>query len=590
MSGHAANGPGLQRTAVNAGGPFAHAACRAPSRCAAHDMCEGVAAAAGVVCGYMTAACRITVSPHPAPETGVRLIIMTATPYYITTAISYPNGNPHIGHAYETIAADVMARFKRLDGFDVRFMTGTDEHGQKMQTTAEKQGVTAKELADENSARFKAMNDALGISYDRFIRTTDPDHYEASQAIWKRMEENGDIYLDKYAGWYSVRDEAYYAEDETEERDGQRYAIATGTEVEWTEEESYFFRLSKYADKLLELYATQGYIYPESRRNELISFVKGGLNDLSISRTTFDWGVPVPGNDKHVMYVWVDALTNYLTGLGYPNTEGELFTKYWPADLHLIGKDITRFHSIYWPAFLWSAGLELPKRVFGHGFLLVNGEKMSKSVGNVVDPADLVAAFGLDQVRFFLMREVSFGQDGSYSAEAIKNRINSDLANNLGNLAQRSLSMVAKNCDGRVPTPGELTEADRKILADAAALYEPVRADYDEQAFHRALERIWTVLADTNAYFAEQQPWALRKNGELERMGTVLYVTLEVVRQVAILMQPVMPASMAKLLGLLGVAEGDARQFTALGDALVAGTELPAPSPVFPRYEEPKES
>ena len=514
---------------------------------------------------------------------------MTATPYYITTAISYPNGNPHIGHAYETIAADVMARFKRLDGFDVRFMTGTDEHGQKMQTTAEKQGVTAKELADENSARFKAMNDALGISYDRFIRTTDPDHYEASQAIWKRMEENGDIYLDKYAGWYSVRDEAYYAEDETEERDGQRYAIATGTEVEWTEEESYFFRLSKYADKLLELYATQGYIYPESRRNELTSFVKGGLNDLSISRTTFDWGVPVPGNDKHVMYVWVDALTNYLTGLGYPNTEGELFTKYWPADLHLIGKDITRFHSIYWPAFLWSAGLELPKRVFGHGFLLVNGEKMSKSVGNVVDPADLVAAFGLDQVRFFLMREVSFGQDGSYSAEAIKNRINSDLANNLGNLAQRSLSMVAKNCDGRVPTPGDFTEADRKILADAAALYEPVRADYDEQVFHRALERIWTVLADTNAYFAEQQPWALRKNGELERMGTVLYVTLEVVRQVAILMQPVMPASMAKLLGLLGVAEGDARQFTALGDALVAGTELPAPSPVFPRYEEPKE-
>ena len=293
---------------------------------------------------------------------------MTATPFYITTAISYPNGNPHIGHAYETIAADVLARFKRLDGFDVRFMTGTDEHGQKMQTTAEKLGKTAKELADENSARFKAMNDALNISYDRFIRTTDPDHYVASQAIWKRMEENGDIYLGKYAGWYSVRDEAYYAEDETEVRDGQRYAIATGTEVEWTEEESYFFRLSKYGDKLLELYANEGYVYPESRRNELISFVKGGLNDLSISRTTFDWGVPVPGNDKHVMYVWVDALTNYLTGLGYPDTENELFTKYWPADLHLIGKDITRFHSIYWPAFLWSAGIELPKRVFGHGF------------------------------------------------------------------------------------------------------------------------------------------------------------------------------------------------------------------------------
>lgn len=513
---------------------------------------------------------------------------MTATPFYITTAISYPNGNPHIGHAYETIAADVLARFKRLDGFDVRFMTGTDEHGQKMQTTAEKLGKTAKELADENSARFKAMNDALNISYDRFIRTTDPDHYVASQAIWKRMEENGDIYLGKYAGWYSVRDEAYYAEDETEVRDGQRYAIATGTEVEWTEEESYFFRLSKYGDKLLELYANEGYVFPESRRNELISFVKGGLNDLSISRTTFDWGVPVPGNDKHVMYVWVDALTNYLTGLGYPDTENELFTKYWPADLHLIGKDITRFHSIYWPAFLWSAGLELPKRVFGHGFLLVNGEKMSKSVGNVVDPANLVDAFGLDAVRFFLMREVSFGQDGSYSEESIINRINSDLANNLGNLAQRSLSMVAKNCGGAVPEHGEFTEADRKILDEAVALYEPVRADFDEQAFHRALERIWTVLADTNAYFAEQEPWTLRKNGELERMNTVLYVTLEVVRQVALLLQPVMPDSTAKLLTLLGVPEGDARQFAALGTALVPGTELPAPAPVFPRYEAPK--
>lgn len=515
---------------------------------------------------------------------------MTATPYYITTAISYPNGNPHIGHAYETIAADVMARFKRLDGYNVRFMTGTDEHGQKMQTTAEKQGVSVQELADENSARFKAMNDALGISYDRFIRTTDPDHYTASQAIWRRMEQAGDIYLDKYAGWYSVRDEAYYAEDETEVgADGQRYALATGTEVEWTEEESYFFRLSKYADRLLELYEREGYVYPESRRNELISFVKGGLNDLSISRTTFDWGVPVPGNDKHVMYVWVDALTNYLTGLGYPDTDGELFSTYWPADLHLIGKDITRFHSIYWPAFLWSAGLELPQRVFGHGFLLVNGEKMSKSVGNVVDPADLVAAFGLDPVRFFLMREVSFGQDGSYSAEAIKNRINSDLANNLGNLAQRSLTMVAKNCGGKVPTPGEFTAEDTAILAAAATLYEPVRADFDEQAFHRALERIWTVLADTNAYFAEQAPWALRKNGEIERMNTVLYVTLEVLRRVALLLQPVMPESAGKLLTLLGVPDGDARQFKHLDNALSAGTGLPAPAPVFPRYEEPKE-
>ena len=480
--------------------------------------------------------------------------------FYITTPIYYPSDKLHIGHSYTTVACDALARYKRMQGYDVMFLTGTDEHGQKIQDKAADAGVTPKEYVDKIVATVKDLWKLLDVSYDRFIRTTDPDHYVASQAIWKRMEENGDIYLDKYAGWYSVRDEAYYAEDETEVRDGQRYAIATGTEVEWTEEESYFFRLSKYGDKLLELYANEGYVYPESRRNELISFVKGGLNDLSISRTTFDWGVPVPGNDKHVMYVWVDALTNYLTGLGYPDTDNELFVKYWPADLHLIGKDITRFHSIYWPAFLWSAGIELPKRVFGHGFLLVNGEKMSKSVGNVVDPANLVDAFGLDAVRFFLMREVSFGQDGSYSEESIINRINSDLANNLGNLAQRSLSMVAKNCGGAVPEHGEFTEADRKILDEAAALYEPVRADFDEQAFHRALDR----------------------------MNTVLYVTLEVVRQVALLLQPVMPDSTAKLLTLLGVPEGDARQFAALGTALVPGTELPAPAPVFPRYEAPK--
>ena len=511
---------------------------------------------------------------------------MTATPFYITTAISYPNGNPHIGHAYETIAADVLARFKRLDGFDVRFMTGTDEHGQKMQTTAEKLGKTAKELADENSARFKAMNDALNISYDRFIRTTDPDHYVASQAIWKRMEENGDIYLDKYAGWYSVRDEAYYAEDETEVRDGQRFAISTGTEVTWTEEESYFFRLSKYQDRLLALYEQEGFLFPESRRNEIASFVRGGLNDLSISRTTFDWGVPVPGNEKHVMYVWVDALTNYITGLGFPDTDSELFQKYWPVDVHMIGKDISRFHAIYWPAFLWSAGLELPQRIFAHGFLLVDGEKMSKSVGNVVDPEDLVSSFGLDPLRFFLLREVSFGQDGSYSAEGIKNRINSDLANDLGNLAQRSLSMIAKNCGGVVPDHGEFTAEDQKMLDDAAALLEPVRVDFDQQAFHKALERIWHVIADCNRYFTAQEPWKLKKTDE-ERMKTVLFVTAETIRQVALLVQPVMPSSMGKMLDLLAVADDD-RQFSSMDKTLTPGTELPQPAPVFPRYEEPK--
>ena len=471
------------------------------------------------------------------------------TPFYITTAITYPNGVPHIGHAYEYIATDAMARFKRLDGYDVFFMTGTDEHGLKIAQTAEKEGITPKELADRNSEVYKAAHDALGITYDRFIRTTDADHYAASQAIWKKMEANGDIYLSKYEGWYSVRDEAYYVEDDTVvKEDGVRYSKETDTEVTWTAEESYFFRLSAYQDKLLALYEAQpDFGAPQSRFNEVISFVKRGLEDLSISRTTFDWGVPVPGNDKHVMYVWVDALTNYLTGVGYPDVESESFRKYWPADVHVIGKDISRFHAIYWPAFLMCAGLELPKRVMIHGFLHNNGVKMSKSLGNVVAPADFVAQYGLDQVRFFLLREVPFGADGSYSHEAIVGRMNSDLANNFGNLAQRSLSMVAKNCEGRVPVPGDFTAEDTALLAQANGLLDTARAAFDKQEFSRALEAIWDVLGDTNAYFAEQAPWVLRKT-DVERMNTVLYVTLEVLRIVAILAQPVMPTASAALL------------------------------------------
>ncbi len=509
------------------------------------------------------------------------------TPYYITTAISYPNGAPHIGHAYEVIATDVLARFKRLDGYDVRFLTGTDEHGQKMQQTAEREGLTARELADRNAARFRAMDDALNISYDRFIRTTDPDHYAASAAIWKRMEQAGDIYLGTYAGWYSVRDEAYYAEEETEVgEDGVRRSTGTGTEVTWTEEQSYFFRLSAYQDRLLELYEREGFVFPETRRNEVASFVRSGLSDLSVSRTTFDWGVPVPGDPDHVMYVWVDALTNYLTGVGFPDTDGELFRTYWPADAHVIGKDIARFHAVYWPAFLMSAGLPLPRRVFAHGFLFNQGEKMSKSVGNVIDPHALVAEYGLDQLRFFLLREVPFGQDGSYSHDAIRNRINSDLANDLGNLAQRSLSMVAKNCAGRVPGPGAPTAEDRELLDAAAGLLEPVRAAFDEQQFHRALELIWRTVADANRYFTAMEPWKLRKT-DPERMATVLWTTLEVVRTVGVLVQPVMPDSAARLLDLLGLPQGPARDFAALGERLAPGTELPAPQGVFPRYEEP---
>ncbi|MHA7227263.1 methionine--tRNA ligase [Glutamicibacter soli] len=510
-------------------------------------------------------------------------------PFYATTAISYPNGTPHIGHAYEVVATDTLARFKRLDGFDVFFMTGTDEHGQKMMQTAEKEGITPAQLAQRNSDAFQAMNDELGTSYDRFIRTSDADHHAAAQELWRRMEANGDIYLDKYAGWYSVRDEAFYTEEQTDVRDdGIRYATETDTEVTWTEEESYFFRLSKYQDKLLAHYEENpDFGAPRSRFNEVVRFVEGGLTDLSISRTTFDWGIPVPGNEKHVMYVWVDALTNYLTGVGFPDVESASFQKYWPADVHVIGKDISRFHAIYWPAFLMSAKLPVPERVMIHGFLHNNGVKMSKSLGNTVSPDDFVTRYGLDQVRYFFLREVPFGADGNYNHETIVARINGDLANNFGNLAQRSLSMVAKNCGGLVPTPGELLAADTEILGAAANLLEINREAYDRQEFSRALEAVWHVLGDTNAYFAEQEPWKLKKT-DPARMETVLYVTIEIVRQVAILLQPVLPQAMTSLLNVLAVGEGSARNFENYGTALVPGTELPAPAPVFPRYEEEK--
>ena len=509
--------------------------------------------------------------------------------FYITTAISYPNGEPHIGHAYEYIATDAMARFKRLDGDDVFFLTGTDEHGQKMLQTAQKEGVTPAELARRNSDVFQNTQDMLGISYDRFIRTTDADHHAAAQALWKRMEASGDIYLDKYAGWYSVRDEAFYTEEETELRDGVRYSKETNTELTWTEEESYFFRLSAYQDKLLAYYQQhEEFGAPRTRFNEVIRFVEGGLQDLSVSRTTFDWGIPVPGNPKHVMYVWVDALTNYLTGVGFPDVDSAQFQKFWPADVHVIGKDISRFHAIYWPAFLLSAGIELPRRVMIHGFLNNNGEKMSKSLGNVVSPADFVERYGLDQSRFFFLREVPFGADGSYSHEAIVGRMNADLANNLGNLAQRSLSMVAKNLDGRVPERGGLTEADTTLLDAATALLENNRDHYSRQEFSQALEADWTVLHAANAYFAEQEPWVLRKT-DPARMATVLSVTMDVVRRVALLVQPVMPDSASSLLDVLGVPAGASRTFAAFDVEVPVGTALPAPKPIFPKYEEPVE-
>ncbi|PZM10716.1 methionine--tRNA ligase [Rhizobium tubonense] len=511
------------------------------------------------------------------------------SPFYITTAISYPNGKPHIGHAYELIATDAMARYQRLDGREVFFLTGTDEHGQKMQQTARAEGITPQQLADRNSSEFRAMGKLLNASNDDFIRTTEERHHETSRDIWNLMAENGDIYKDSYAGWYAVRDEAYYQENETELRaDGVRYG-PQGTPVEWVQEESYFFRLSNYQDKLLALYEDDpDFVGPSERRNEVVSFVKSGLRDLSISRTTFDWGIKVPNDPAHVMYVWVDALTNYLTATGYLEDRNGPRAKFWPANVHIIGKDIIRFHAVYWPAFLMSAKLPLPKRVFAHGFLLNKGEKMSKSVGNVVDPVDLVNHFGVDPVRYFFLREVSFGQDGSYSEEAIGTRINSDLANGIGNLASRSLSMIVKNCDGKIPECGPLTDEDKAMLAAADALLETTRDDMGKQMIHRALASIIAVVSETDRYFAGQEPWALKKT-DPARMGTVLYVTAEVVRQIAILMQPFVPSSAEKLLDLVA-APADKRDFAALGEAgrLVAGTPLEAPKPVFPRYVAPE--
>ena len=491
-------------------------------------------------------------------------------PFYITTAISYPNGPPHIGHAYEAIAADVIARFQRSQGRDVRFQTGTDEHGLKMAQAARSEGLEPSALADKMSRLFQDMCDTLNVSYDRFIRTSQPDHYRASQAIWVAMEERGDLYLDRYEGWYSVRDEAYYEEEElTAGEDGAKLS-PQGTPVEWTVEESWFFRLSKYQQPLLDHYAANpDFIRPESRRNEVVRFVEGGLKDLSISRTSFDWGVPVPGSDSHVMYVWLDALTNYITGLGYPD-DTELWQRYWPADIHLIGKDVVRFHAVYWPAFLMSAGIELPKQVYGHGFLLSRGEKMSKSVGNVVDPMVLAEKFGVDALRYFLLREVSFGQDGSYSAEAIVSRANAELANSFGNLAQRTLSMIHKNLDGVLPAAGEAPE-DRELLnLVRKAASEELPEAFERLAFSVGIEAWLKAVFACNAYVDTQAPWTLRKT-DPDRMAAVLGTLVAAVRDLAQSIAPIIPASAEKLLNLIASGEGN--------------TPIAQPTPLFPRLE-----
>jgi methionyl-tRNA synthetase len=510
-------------------------------------------------------------------------------PYYITTAISYPNGRPHIGHAYEAIAADAIARFQRSMGRDVRFQTGTDEHGLKMAQAARARDITPRALADEMSSYFKEMCETLNISCDRFIRTSDADHYAASQAIWQAMEANGDLYLDRYEGWYSVRDEAFYDEKELTDGEGGQKLSPQGTPVEWTKEESWFFRLSRYQEPLLQLYRDQpDFIRPETRRNEIVSFVSGGLSDLSVSRTSFDWGVPVPGSPGHVMYVWVDALTNYLTGIGYPDRDAAL-GRYWPANLHLIGKDIVRFHTVYWPAFLMSAKIPLPKQVFGHGFLLNKGEKMSKSVGNVVDPMTMAERYGVDQLRYFLLREVSFGQDGSYGHEAIVNRANAELANSFGNLAQRTLSMIFKNLDGELPALDRTEDDAALVRAVATACLDETPRAFEQLAFSIGIEAWMKAVFACNQYVDAQAPWTLRKT-DPERMKTVLGTLFAVIRDLAIAILPIIPDSAGKLLDQMGVA-ADARDFAAIesqawyDELRASGYRVAQPVPLFPRLE-----
>src|SRR5262252_6834872 len=504
-------------------------------------------------------------------------------PFFVTTPIYYVNDLPHLGHAYPTVAADALARFMRLDGYRVRFLTGTDEHGQKVERSAQALGLTPQQFTDRVSAAFREMDRLLDISNDDYIRTTEERHILGVQALWRELERRGEIYLGRFAGWYAVRDEAFY--DESELVEGK---APTGAEVEWLEEENYFFRLSAWQDRLLAFYeANPDAIAPRSRRNEVISFVRGGLKDLSISRTSFSWGIPVPGNPKHVIYVWLDALANYITAVGYPDTESQEFSIFWPAYLHIVGKDILRFHTVYWPAFLMAAGLDPPHRVFAHGWWTVEGQKMSKSLNNFIPPQQLVDSYGLDPVRYFLLRELPFGSDGDFSHRAVVGRLNGDLANDFGNLAQRVLVMINRNCDAVVPEAGGLTAADTALLDASRSLLAIVRGHVCEQAFHLALEAIWRVVGEANRYVDEQAPWVLSRS-DPARMRSVLYTLAETLRHLAILVQPFVPSAARKLLDQLLVPQ-TARNFAALAEApLAPGTRLPKPEGIFPRFvEEP---
>ncbi len=476
--------------------------------------------------------------------------------FYITTPIYYPSGKPHMGHAYSSIIADFFARFKLIDDYNVHFLTGTDEHGLKIQRSAEKVGQKPKEFCDQISQTFKDLSKTLNLSNTDFIRTTEDRHKKTVQHLWSLLEKNDDIYLSNYSGWYSVSDEAFYNEDEIEEIEGKKIAKSSKSTVEWIEEESYFFRLSKWQKPLLEFYKNNpDFILPESRKNEVISFVKSGLKDLSVSRKTFTWGIPVPNNDKHIIYVWLDALTNYLSALNYPDTNNELFKKFWPATIHLIGKDILRFHAVYWPAFLLAAKIELPKKVYGHGWILSGEEKMSKSKGNILDPLKIIEEYGLDPLRYYLVKEVSFGNDGNISQDRLEDCINSDLANNYGNLCQRVIAFAMKNCDGKIPAKIDFQPDDLKMLNKFQKNLDIIRSKINEQNINFYIDFIVNSLFEANKYFNDQEPW--KKKDNLIRLNTIVYTTLEVVRKITFLLYPIIPETSLKALKIFDLSEKD---------------------------------
>ena len=482
---------------------------------------------------------------------------MSANNFYITTPIYYPSGNPHMGHAYSSIVADVFARFKRLQGKNVFFLTGTDEHGLKIQREAEKNNKDTKVFCDEVSSKFKNLAKALNLSIDDFIRTTEQRHHDSVKSIWNKLVESGDIYLSKYAGWYSVSDEAYYTEDEILTLDGKKIAKTSGSVVDWFEEESYFFKLSKWQEKLLDHYKKNpDFVSPKTRNNEITQFVKSGLNDLSVSRTSFKWGIQVPNNDKHIVYVWLDALTNYISALNYPDINNKLYKDFWPANLHVIGKDILRFHTIYWPAFLMAAKLPLPLKVYGHGWILSDDKKMSKSIGNILDPLEVIEKYGIDQLRYYLIKEVSLGNDGNISMENLKNCINNDLANNFGNLCQRVFSFIEKNCSGKLPKPKKLEVVDLNLINNLNKKIDELIVDIDKQDLNNYVKKVVEFSFSANKYFNDLEPWALKKTN-IDRMNTILYTIVSQIKNISILLSPIIPISSDKILDIMNLNNED---------------------------------